>query len=116
MWEMQGANSEACPRSWEEKRRTTGVGGSGMGLGAGKTWKRAGRWGGVGTFHSGTPSTAKARGLEFTSYAGTVSGPVGGTTGLGHTGGYRPDLGEPSKSGLGVPSVTFCKATVIKSR
>lgn len=92
----------------------------------GRKWHGAGSWkdveegrkmgGGVGTFHSGTPSTAKARGLEFTSYAGTVSGPVGGTAGLGHTGGYRPDLGEPSKSDLGVPSVTFCKATVIKSR
>lgn len=98
------------------KEKDNWGGGKWHGAGSWKDVEEGRKMGGVGTFHSGTPSTAKARGLEFTSYAGTVSGPVGGTTGLGHTGGYRPDLGEPSKSGLGVPSVTFCKATVIKSR
>lgn len=58
---------------------------------------------------SGTPSTAKARGLEFTLMREQ-------RVGVGQGEGGRSWGADLRESGLGVPYVTFCKAIVIKSR
>lgn len=69
---------EEQPEAWELERREEG--------------RQTAR---EGALQSGTASTAKARGLELTPFAGTVSGLAGAVPAGGSTKAGRPDLGEP---------------------
>lgn len=98
MLEKQADNSEACARSWEETRRgtTRGLGWEEVAWGWELERREEGReTAREGALQSGTASTAKARGLELTPFAGTVSGLAGAVPAGGSTKAGRPDLGEP---------------------